>query len=98
MLVLGYADQEPPYLKGRLCGPGVVHRGKYHRLTPDELDELVATYDDPSIHLGLSDGWREEGMAHYLDWFYTVWLSRGGPKAGKSQMQELIERAGLVDK
>ena len=37
MLVLGYADEEPKSLKGRLSGPGVVHWKKYHRLTDDEL-------------------------------------------------------------
>jgi nitroreductase len=97
MLVLGYANQEPEYLKGRLCGPGVVHWDRYHRLTPNELDELVQTYDDPDTHLMLTDAWKEQGMDHYLDWFYTVWSTRGEKKSGKSQMLELIERAGFVD-
>jgi hypothetical protein len=95
MLVLGYADEEPTALKGRLNGPGVIHRGKYHRLTADELDDLVAQYDDPTTHLGLSDLWREQGMAHYLDWFYTVWSVRGGARKGRSQMAVLLEGVGF---
>jgi nitroreductase len=97
MLVLGYADEEPQYLKGRLNGPGVIHRGTYHRLTGAELDGLVAQYDDPETHLGLNDTWREQGMAHYLDWFYTVWSARGGQRTGRSQMYELVERSGFLD-
>ena len=75
----------------------MVHWNKYHRLTDGELDDLVKQYDDPSNHLGLDEAWREQGLAHYLDWFYTVWSARGGKRGGKSQMQELIERAGFVD-
>jgi nitroreductase len=95
MLVLGYADQEPAHLKGRLSGAGVVHWGKYHRPTPDELDGLVRHYDDAATHLALSQDWKEQGMAHYLDWFYTVWSTRGGSREGRSQMSELLERVGF---
>ena len=97
MLILGYADEEPTCLKGRLNGPGVVHWNRYHRLAGGELDDLVAQYDDPKTHLSLNDLWREQGMDHYLDWFYTVWSRRGGQRTGKSQVQELIEGAGFVD-
>jgi FMN reductase [NAD(P)H] len=97
MLVLGYADAEPATLKGRLNGPGVVHWDTYHRLTDAELDDLVAQYDDPASHLGLTDDWREQGLAHYLDWFYTVWSNRGPPQAGKSQMLKLVEGSGFTD-
>ena len=97
MLVLGYADEEPKTLKGRLNGPGVIHWGRYHRLTEAELDGLVAQYDDPEIHLGMNDVWREEEMAHYLDWFCTVWSRRGGQRRGKSQMFELLGLSGFLD-
>jgi hypothetical protein len=97
MLVLGYADEEPAYLKGRLNGPGVVHWDTYHRLTEAGLDDLVARYDDPTSHLGLTGDWREQGLAHYLDWFYTVWSNRGPPRTGKSQMYELVEQLGFLD-
>jgi hypothetical protein len=97
MLVLGYADHEPDYLKGRLSGAGVVHWGKYHRPTPEELDELVQRYDDVAIHLALSQVWKEKGMAHYLDWFFTVWSTRGGSSGGKSQMCEILEQVGFLE-
>jgi nitroreductase len=97
MLVLGYADQEPEYLRGRLNGPGVVHWDTYHRPPPAELDALVAQYDDPASHLGLDDAWREQGLVHYLDWFYTVWSNRGPSRTGKSQMYELVEQLGFLD-
>lgn len=97
MLVLGYADAEPAYLKGRLSGAGVVHWGKYHRLTAQELDELVAQYDDVDMHLALSDAWKAEGMAHYLDWFYTRWSARGGPSTGPSQMFDLLRQVGFLE-
>lgn len=97
MLVLGYADEEPKYLNGRLNGPGVIHRGKYHRLTDIELDDLVALYDDPKTYLGLNDLWREQGMAHYLDRFYTVWSRGGGQRTGKSRVSELVDQSGFLD-
>lgn len=90
MLVLGYADQEPAYLKGRLNGPGVIHWGKYHRLSKAELGDVIAQYDDPGLHLGLNDAWQQESMAHYLDWFFTRWAVRGAPRTGKSQMFEIF--------
>ncbi len=72
-LVLGYTTKEPDYLKGRLNGAGVVHFGEYHRLTDQELMDLVKQYDDPDKHLGLNQDWKEKGFDHYLDWFYKVW-------------------------
>ncbi len=97
MLVLGYADAQPAFLKGRLTGAGVVHWGRYHRLTAEELDELVAQYDSVDAHLMLSDAWKAEGMAHYLDWFYTKWSTRGGPGTGYSQMFDLLGRMGFLE-
>jgi nitroreductase len=97
MLVLGYPQEEPSYLKGRLSGLGVVHYGKYHRAAADELEVLVQQYDDPEKHLGLNNTWKQKGFAHYLDWFYSVWSMRGGRKEGKSQMYEILERIGFLE-
>jgi hypothetical protein len=97
MIVLGYATEEPEYLKGRLSGAGVVHYGGYHRTTAEELDELVRLYDDPELHLGLDDTWKQQGLDHYLDWFYTKWSTRGGTRSGKSQMFELLEKVGFME-
>ena len=96
-LILGYPDQEPGYLKGRLNGAGVIHYDKYHKPTSGELDELIRQYDDPDLRLGLNDDWKKEGLKHYLDWFYTVWSARGGKPEGKSQMAEILENIGFVD-
>lgn len=96
LLALGYADQEPAYMKGRLSGPGVVHWGRYHRLEEKELQALVEQYDDPQAHLGLTEEWRGK-HAHYLDWFYTVWIGRGGPRTGVSPMYSLLEQVGFLE-
>ncbi len=97
MLILGYPATEPEYLKGRLNGPGVVHHGKYRRVTGQELDELVQQYDDPDSHLGTSDAWRQQGFDHYLDWFYTVWSARGGKSRAKSQMFEILNQVEFLE-
>ena len=72
-LVLGYPDHEPAYQKGRLSGKGIVHYGRYRRLSKDELSELVAEYDDTEKRLGMIANWEALGFAHYLDWFYEKW-------------------------
>jgi hypothetical protein len=95
--VLGYSQEEPSYRKGRLSGIGVVHYGKYHRVAADELEVLVQQYDDPEKHLGLNNTYNtSKDFEHYLDWFYTVWSTRGGKKDGKSQMYEILERIGFL--
>lgn len=72
-LVLGYPDREPEYQKGRLSGKGIVHYGRYRRLSREELKSVVAEYDDGQRHLGMNDDWAKLGFAHYLDWFYEKW-------------------------
>lgn len=97
-LVLGYLDQEPVYLKGRLSGPGVIHYDRYHKVTTEEMDKLVMQYDDSQKHLGLIDDWKQQGFKHYLDWFYTVWSAGGGKPSGKSRMAEILEKIGFMEK
>ncbi len=96
-LVLGYPTTEPAHLKGRLSGPGVVHREKYHRLTQAELDGIVRRYDDPNQHLALRDDWKAEGHAHYLDWYYKDWLRSTKPVEKETQMLRLLKRSGFVE-
>ncbi len=74
-LILGYPKSEPASRTGRLQGPGVVHYEKFHKLSAPELDEIVRQHDDPALHLGLNDGWRERGHKHHLDWFYKEWMA-----------------------
>ena len=97
-VVLGYATEQPTVRKGRLSGPGLVHDGKYHRLTKDELDALVRQHDDPASHLGLNDNWRQEGRKHYLEWLYGSWLARAAkPTTAETQMLRLLKRSGFVE-
>lgn len=99
-LVLGYPKKEPDSVKGRFAGPGLIHEGKYHQVTPAEAEEITRIYDDDSRHLGLDYGgnWRAEGHQHYLDWMFTVWMRRAAqPAPTRSQMFEVIKRLGYLD-
>jgi hypothetical protein len=75
-LILGYPTKESEHLKGRVkkgrVKKGIVHYGKYHRPTNEELEEIVQEYDDPEKNFSLSDDWKEQGFAHYLDWYYNL--------------------------
>lgn len=103
-IVLGYPTSEPTYQKGRLCGPGVIHYGRYHALTEEEADAIVAQYDDPDLHLGLISDWAQKGYAHYLDWFFGSWM--GYPRAGEPmpappddepQLVRLLRETGFLE-
>jgi nitroreductase len=93
-LLLGYAAEEPEFQKGRLSGAGVVHHGRYRRLSEDEAAQLVAEHDDPERHLGLVSDWKEKGHEHYLDWFYKDWSS----PMDASQFYEILRRAGFIER
>lgn len=97
-VVMGYPTEEPDHKKGRLCGPGVVHREKYHRLTDEELDQMTRTYDDKAQHLALNDAWGDQGFKHYLDWMFKIWQGRNAdPTAAETQMFQVLKRCGFVD-
>lgn len=91
-LVLGYTAAQPPTLRGRLSGPGVVHLEKYQRLTAEERQALVAEYDDPKRQLALNPDWRKEGAVHYLDWYYAKWTRHFDAKPFLAALQ----RAGFI--
>ncbi len=72
-VIMGYTDTDPKPRKGRLT-KGVVHYDKYHRLTSDEMQELVERYDqeeDPMTH----SPWKEKGFKRFLDMFYDDWFN-----------------------
>ncbi len=97
-LVLGYADRAPAYRTGRLDGVGVVHRDKYHRLTPEETAEIIRQYDDKDRHLGLNTDWDTQGYKHYLDWYFKAWVGRNlKPGTQETQMLRLLKRSGFVE-
>jgi nitroreductase len=93
-LVLGYPKDEPEFQKGRLSGTGVIHWDTYHHLTSEEKDRMVSEYDDETRHLGLIENWKEQGMKHYLDWFYTKWTKNFN--ADTSQLVSMLEKAGFL--
>lgn len=97
-LILGYPKAEPPYRKGRLGGPGVIHYERFQRLSKSELEEVVRQHDDTALHLGLIDDWQRGGHKHYLDWFYKEW-ARGGakPTASETQMFRRLKKSGYID-
>lgn len=77
-LLLGYEDKsyKKTSNKGRLNGPGIIHTSKYQKLSEEDLQNIVAEYDNPEKHfLSLIDGWREKGYNHYLVYFFEVWCS-----------------------
>jgi nitroreductase len=95
-MVLGYPTEEPTFKKGRLDGPGIIHYGKYHRLTKDETEEMVRQYDNPERHLALE--WRKAGQSqHYLDWVFTQWWPAPKPTEQETQILRFIKRSGFVE-
>lgn len=73
-LCLGYAEEEPIHLKGRVR-KGVIHYKKYQRLTSDELDELISKYDDEKNHFSTQNKEEliKEGYKGYLDKYFSRW-------------------------
>lgn len=73
-LCLGYAEEEPIHLKGRVR-KGVIHYKKYQKLTPDELDELISEYDDEKNHFSTQNKEElvKEGYKGYLDKYFSRW-------------------------
>jgi len=97
-LVLGYPTEEPAIRKGRLDGLGVVHHGKYHRLTPEETADLTRQYDDKSRHLALIEDWDAQGYKHYFDWYFKAWVGRNNqPGPEETQMLRLLKRSGFIE-
>lgn len=73
-LCLGYAEEEPIHLKGRVR-KGVIHYKKYQKLTPDELEELISEYDDEKNHFSTQNKEElvKEGYKGYLDKYFSRW-------------------------
>lgn len=95
VLVFGYPIAEPAFRKGRLSGPGVVHYRKYAALSAGEIADIVEAYDDRDRHLGLNPSWKEQGYAHYLDWFYRKWNGPTDP-AKLAELTARLEKSGFM--
>ncbi len=99
-LILGYAVKEPAYRKGRVAGPGVIHRDRYQRLDKAQLEALVRQYDDKANHLGLIDDWDQKGHKHYLDWLFKDWLRVVDPEpatAAETSMLTFVRKSGYIE-
>ena len=97
-LVLGYADREPDHKVGRLTGKGVFHETKYQKPSKDELSEIIAKYDNPSLHLGLNENWKADGHQHYLEWLFKEWLKRDAqPTASETPLFIQLKKRGFVE-
>jgi nitroreductase len=95
MLILGYPKEEPDHKTGRVCGPGIVHYGKYHRATTDELETLALQYDDPEKQMAVRPSWKDKS---FKDWHY-VGLANTIQKVAllnKNQVYEIMERTGFL--
>jgi nitroreductase len=97
-LVLGYPAAEPAHQKGRLDGPGVIHHEKYHRLTENEVVDIMRQYDDPERHLALNEDWKAGGHQHFLDWYFKEWLGDSKPTAQETQILRFLKRSGFVER
>jgi hypothetical protein len=96
-LCLGYASEEPTYLKGRLTNSGVIHYNRYQRLNKQDIENLIEAYDNKEKHIGLSwESWKEMGFKHYLDWFYTRW-SREIPEDKLKEFHLILKKTGFID-
>ena len=99
-LCLGYSTQEPKFKRGRLTDTGIIHYGKYSRLQKDELDALVAKYNDETNRLGSvsKERLQEMGYENFLDWFFQVWSKRPFPQPIENFYDALRTAGFLTDK
>jgi hypothetical protein len=97
-LVLGYENQKPAYIKGRLNGPGVIHYGRYQRLTPNELEAMVRDLDNPEKHLDLRGPKQEnEVRLNFADWFFRVWCKQFKEEDNKTvELYKTLSDAGFL--
>jgi nitroreductase len=96
-VVLGYPTQEPAFMKGRLDGVGVIHYENYHRLTKEEVADIMRQYDDKERHLALNEDWKAKGYKHYMDWWFKDWLQGSKPTEQETQMLRFLKRSGFVE-
>ncbi|MBW2370087.1 MAG: hypothetical protein JRH15_19630 [Deltaproteobacteria bacterium] len=80
-----------------MSGPSIVHHGKYHHATTNELETLIQQYDDPEKAMGIYPAWREKGFKHYVNWYYTKWAVSIGKKVNKSQLYKILERTDFLE-
>ncbi|NHJ48684.1 MAG: nitroreductase [Asgard group archaeon] len=84
-ICLGYPKEEPEHLKGRIR-KGVIHYGKYQRLAPEEIDEVIKEYDDPDNHFSTrtKEDYEKLGTKGYVDNYFKNW-------DGSFKIEEVID-------
>ena len=96
-LCLGYPKEEPEHLKGRIR-KGVIHYGKYQRLTDEEVDEVINEYDDPSNHFTTKtkEEFEKDGLKGFLDSYFKDW--DGSFKEDQiKDCYETLQKTGFLD-
>lgn len=73
-VVFGYSANRGSKPKGRVFDDTIIHRGHYVPFTEERAARVISQFDDPSNRLGIHDGWKADGFAHYHDWFFTKWI------------------------
>lgn len=96
-LCLGFSAETDQVNKGRVK-KGVVHYGKYHKLSDQELADQIALYDDDSNHLGFTsrNQWQKEGYHHYLERYFTK-FSKPQPIEEIQAFYDAMARNGFLD-
>ena len=76
-VVLGYSEVEVDHVKERIV-KGVIHQEIYHRLTAEEIEEEIETFDQNDKKYGLTTytQWKTMGFKHYYQWFFQKWIGR----------------------
>jgi nitroreductase len=93
---LGYPVEESPYLKGRVR-KGVIHYNKYQRLSPEEIDEVIAEYDIEEKHFTTLTRKEitKEGFEHYLDLGFSRWKG-DFPEAQIKDCYTTLKKVGFL--
>jgi nitroreductase len=96
-ICLGYPEGEPEHLKGRVR-KGVIHYGKYQRLSPEEIDEVIDEYDDPNNHFTTKtkEEYEKEGLKGFLDAYFKSWDGSFKEEQIKD-CYETLQKTGFLD-
>jgi hypothetical protein len=97
-VVLGYPSEEPAHQRGRLSYTGIFHDGVYHKLTKEEVEEIISKTDDKKLNIALNENWEQDGNKHFYDWFFKSWSGNTlKPTSEETQMFKLLKKSGFID-
>lgn len=85
--------------KQRWCGPGLVHRERYRRLSPEEIQEQLAAVDHPAAgQCADYDDYQQQGFPYRIAAYFAS-AGRGGPAHDvqhRHPLDELLTETGFV--